>query len=79
MQSLCDFGPVSLLRKETPPLVPLLILLGLFGHIAAIVRSRVNVRVPNFEWPQVTATVLAIACVVTFSPGVGKTFLYIQF
>ena len=79
VQSLCDFGPVSLLRKETPPLVPLLIVLGMFGHIAAVVRSRVKLSVPNFEWPQVTATVLAIAGVVAFSPGVGKTFLYIQF
>ena len=79
VQSLFDFGPVSLLRKETPPLVPLLIFLGLFGHIATVMRSRVNVRMPNFEWPQVTATVLAIAGVVAFSPGVSKTFLYIQF
>ena len=79
VQSLFDFGPASLLRKETPPLVPMLILLGLFGHVAAVVRSRVSVRVPYFEWPRVMATVLAIAGVVAFSPGVGKTFLYIQF
>ncbi|MCZ2340818.1 MAG: MBOAT family protein [Bacteroidales bacterium] len=63
-----------------PPLVPVLIAVGLAGHVAAVGSSlwgRVPVRVPDLARGCAAAT--AVVLLVVFAPGVGKTFLYMQF
>ncbi len=63
--------------RGVPAVVPLLVLLGLAGHGWELLRE----RLPAWNWePLRTANAAAcLAAVVVFSPGVGKTFLYIQF
>lgn len=82
MRSLlgADYTPVSPGASGVPPLVPVLIALGLAGHAAGAVRAAVGV--PDVRWPEMLRmawAALLIAAVVVFAPGVAKTFIYIQF
>ena len=74
MQSLAGFGSESH-TDAVPPLVPVLMSLGLMGHIVGVLRlNRVSVPEPlRMMW----AAVLVVACLV-FAPGVVKTFIYIK-
>jgi alginate O-acetyltransferase complex protein AlgI len=56
-----------------PAAVPLLVAAGLAGHVGGVV----PVRVPG--WATMVGAAVAVAAVVVFAPGVGRTFLYIQF
>ncbi len=65
--------------KLVPATVPLLVQLGLAGHGWELVRE----RLPRLAWSwdplrAVNAAAL-LAAVAIFSPGVSKTFIYIQF
>jgi alginate O-acetyltransferase complex protein AlgI len=62
------------------PFVPVLIGLGMVGHVAALVPK------PKFVWGDNATTVvngfgyaLLIALLICFGPGVGQSFIYIQF
>ena len=60
--------------------MPLLIGLGLVGHIVGLIRD-VGVPLPARlpEPMRMLAAAIAVALVVIFSPGVAKTFIYVQF
>ncbi len=63
-----------------PPAVPLLIAFGLSGHVVGLLRN-VGVPVPH-RLPdplRMAAAAVAAGLVLVFSPGVAKTFIYIQF
>jgi hypothetical protein len=63
-----------------PLAVPVLIALGLSGHLVGLLRS-VGLPIPE-RLPdplRMAAAAVAVAGVVAFSPGVAKTFIYIQF
>jgi alginate O-acetyltransferase complex protein AlgI len=63
-----------------PLVVPLLIALGLSGHVVGLLRA---IGLPIPERPpdplRMIAAAVAVAGVVVFSHGVAKTFIYIQF
>lgn len=63
-----------------PLAVPVLVALGLSGHLVGLLRS---IGLPIPERPpdplRMAAAAVAVAAVVVFSPGVAKTFIYIQF
>ncbi|MBX3398417.1 MAG: MBOAT family protein [Gemmataceae bacterium] len=65
--------------KLVPATVPLLVLLGLAGHGWELVRE----RLPRFAWSwdplRAVNAAACLAAVAIFSPGVSKTFIYIQF
>jgi alginate O-acetyltransferase complex protein AlgI len=69
------WGPVGV-----PLAVPILIVLGLGGHVVGLLRN-VGVPVPERvpEPIRMAAVAVAVGLVVVFSPGVVKTFIYIQF
>ena len=63
-----------------PPAVPVLIAVGLAGHVAAVggvLAGRRAVRVPDVV--RGFAAAAAVVLILAFAPGVGKTFIYIQF
>ena len=63
----------------TPVWVPVLVAAGLAGHAGELIRARVG---PGFTLPEGVRAVgyaAAAALLVTFAPGVGKSFIYIQF
>ena len=60
--------------------VPILIALGMIGHVAAVVPK------PRFSWGQEAVVAVKgfgyaalVVLLVCFGPGVGKSFIYIQF
>lgn len=63
-----------------PPQVPALIALGLVGHLFALgqmIRGGEPVRLP--EAVRAIISAIAIGLMITLGPGVGKSFIYIQF
>jgi len=63
-----------------PLLVVVLLVFGLLGHVLGLVREcRCFAKIQMPELFRSAVAVLAIAGVLVFSPGVGKTFIYIQF
>jgi alginate O-acetyltransferase complex protein AlgI len=78
LQSLAGIGDG--LPSSVPPAVPALILFGLAGHIAAVAREAFGgLRVTWPEPARAFASAAAVVLLVTLGPGVGKTFIYIQF
>ncbi len=65
--------------RGVPAVVPLLVLLGLAGHGWELLRERLPVLKAEWEVVRVANAAVCLAAVVVFSPGVGKTFIYIQF
>jgi alginate O-acetyltransferase complex protein AlgI len=69
------WGPIGV-----PLVVPVLIVLGMSGHLIGLLRS---IGLPIPERPpdslRMAAAAVAVAGAVAFSPGVAKTFIYIQF
>jgi D-alanyl-lipoteichoic acid acyltransferase DltB (MBOAT superfamily) len=63
-----------------PLIVPVLIVLGLSGHTIGLLRS-VGLPIPDrsLEPLRMISAAIAVASVIVFSPGVAKTFIYIQF
>lgn len=76
------FGPEP---TPIPPLVPVLIVLGLAGHVSAIGQAlvgrtwAVNGMVRILDGVRGLAAATAVVLLVVFAPGVGQTFLYMQF
>jgi D-alanyl-lipoteichoic acid acyltransferase DltB (MBOAT superfamily) len=62
-----------------PVWVPLLVAIGLAGHAVEWLRPRLRVTVVVPEVVRAAGYAAAVALLVTLSPGVGKTFIYIQF
>ncbi len=63
-----------------PGLVVLLIGLGLMGHVLGLIQEWPWFRtVKVLEFVRSALAALAIAGILVFGPGVGKTFIYIQF
>lgn len=57
-----------------PAVVPLLIAVGMSGHLWGLLRE------PRIPMPvQMVAATVAVVLIVTLGPGVAKTFIYIQF
>jgi D-alanyl-lipoteichoic acid acyltransferase DltB (MBOAT superfamily) len=75
MQSLVGLGG-STAPSVLPPAVPLLVALGLAGHVVGLVRVG-DWRLP--DGVRTAGAAAGLAAVVVFAPGVGKTFIYIQF
>jgi alginate O-acetyltransferase complex protein AlgI len=78
-----DWQPVAAspgLSVGVPAFVPLLIGVGLVGHVIGLLRD-VGVPLPARlpEPVRMLAAAVAVALVVAFSPGVAKTFIYVQF
>ncbi|MGL4419432.1 MAG: hypothetical protein ACRCZF_02090, partial [Gemmataceae bacterium] len=74
LSALAGLGTGGL--RETPGLVFLLIVLGLSGHLFQLISEKL--RQPGWRL-QPYADALALVAVVLFRPGVGQTFIYIQF
>jgi alginate O-acetyltransferase complex protein AlgI len=66
-------------EAEVPVWVPLLVGLGLVGHATEWLRQRVRLPLAVPEAAQYLGYAAAVALLVTLTPGVGKTFIYIQF
>jgi hypothetical protein len=62
-----------------PVWVPLLVASGLAGHVLELVRQRLPVTLDLPDGIRAVGYAAAVALLVTLSPGVGKTFIYIQF
>ena len=74
------YTPPSAAPAGISPLVPVLIALGLAGHVAGVVRAALGL--PDRPWPEalrMTWAAVLVAAVVVFAPGVARTFIYIQF
>ncbi|MGL6074687.1 MAG: MBOAT family O-acyltransferase [Fimbriiglobus sp.] len=73
-----DYQPAS----TTVPfnqVIAILIVLGLTGHIIGLIRD-MGVPLPTIPtWLKMAFAALLLVAVVVFSPGVAKTFIYIQF
>lgn len=65
--------------RGVPAVVPLLVALGLAGHGWHLLGERLPVFRAEWEPIRVANAALCLAAVVVFSPGVTKTFIYIQF
>ncbi|WP_149110317.1 MBOAT family O-acyltransferase [Limnoglobus roseus] len=65
--------------RGVPAVVPLLVLLGMAGHGWELLCERLPALKADWEPLRVANAAVSLAAVVVFSPGVGKTFLYIQF
>lgn len=61
-----------------PLAVPVLMFLGLADHLGAVARA-VGARLPVPEPARAFAAAACAVLIVTLGPGVGKTFIYIQF
>lgn len=89
LESLFGFGPDPTAAAGpvaagwvggVPVVVPGLILLGLAGHLAAVGRDALGgVRLRFPEPVRAFGAAAAVVTLVTLGPGVGKTFIYIQF
>jgi hypothetical protein len=80
LKSFVPSGSSASLLAGLPVWVPLLIGLGMVGHLAAIVPR------PNWTWGEEGTAVAKgfgyaglVATLLCFGPGVGKSFIYIQF
>jgi alginate O-acetyltransferase complex protein AlgI len=75
LRSLFAVDSISEWSRAIPPWVPVLMVLGLAGHVLAWLRPKGEVP------PMVRAAgyVCAVVLLVTLSPGVAKTFIYIAF
>jgi FtsH-binding integral membrane protein len=63
-----------------PATVPILIALGLAGHVVGLL-GHLGFSLPDrlSEAGRMILAAVAVAGVIVFSPGVAKTFIYIQF
>jgi hypothetical protein len=62
-----------------PAWVPVLVLLGLLGHIISLMQERWTWSLTFPEPVKAMGYALTIAIMVSLAPGVTKTFIYIQF
>jgi alginate O-acetyltransferase complex protein AlgI len=76
MRSLIGLG-IDSGTAGVPVWVPMLVILGLAGHVSELCRGRITFELP--EGVRAVGYAAAVACLVTFTPGVGKAFIYIQF
>lgn len=73
-------GEVDAGTAFLPVFVPMLVALGLAGHVAMLGQIAIGntvIRIPDLARSFATAT--AVVLIAAFAPGVGKTFIYIQF
>ena len=78
LESLAGIGDGG--TSWLPAAVPVLIVFGLAGHLAAVSREALGGM--KIAWPEPVrafGAAAAVVLLVTLGPGVGKTFIYIQF
>jgi alginate O-acetyltransferase complex protein AlgI len=79
LRALFGLDLLAAWSPAVPVWVPLLVLLVVVGHLFSGLRNRVCGLMELPSPLRAAAYVVAVVLLVTLSPGVGKTFIYIQF
>jgi alginate O-acetyltransferase complex protein AlgI len=78
-RSLCGADLLAGWSAEVPVWVPLLLVPVAVGHLTSGLRAKVCAALDLPAWVRAAIYVAAVVLLVTLSPGVAKTFIYVAF